>query len=112
MREEPWLCADCGVDTSVLGEEYMVTPDLWNSSGMTRGYLCVGCLENRIGRPITPNDFTLWHINCSGRKSHRLANRLGAKVDKLGRHRPFGEQSQTYMARILATDCLRFHSHK
>lgn len=35
-------------------------PRVWRP---TTGYLCVGCLENRIGRSLQPNDFTDALIN-------------------------------------------------
>lgn len=66
------LCADCGNDTtpSKRGhrnagrhEWYMVHDDVWVSAGMERpsesggGFLCIGCLEERLGRTLTPADF-------------------------------------------------------
>jgi hypothetical protein len=75
-------CHDCGVDTAPtsgkrgailkrdLGkwEWYTVRNDVWAAAGMppydeTRpegergGYLCIGCLENRLGRQIRRADF-------------------------------------------------------
>lgn len=54
-----FLCMDCGFDTCNT-EFYMVHNELWLSAGMnTRsGMLCIGCLEKRIGRTLTDNDFT------------------------------------------------------
>jgi hypothetical protein len=37
----------------------MVKPRVWKASGMADwgGCLCIGCLEKRIGRQLTPKDF-------------------------------------------------------
>lgn len=74
MSVEPNLCADCGVDTVPctghrgcrhIGkwEHYMVHNALWRQAGDVDGFLCVGCLERRIGRQLTPLDFTEFPIN-------------------------------------------------
>jgi hypothetical protein len=41
----------------------MVHNELWGEAGMAGGFLCVGCLESRIGRMLTPADFTAAPIN-------------------------------------------------
>lgn len=48
-------CADCGTYPA----HYMVLDDVWKAAGMSPdgGYLCVLCLERRIGRRLTPDDF-------------------------------------------------------
>jgi hypothetical protein len=56
----PCPCADCGEDTlSKNGphEHYMVRDELWALFGAGDGYLCVGCLEGRLGRTLTHRDF-------------------------------------------------------
>jgi hypothetical protein len=71
------ICTDCGVDTApCTGERgcrhagrleyYMVTEKIWALSGMTDGFLCIGCLERRIGRPLCRLDFTGAPINDPG----------------------------------------------
>ncbi len=52
------LCNDCQVDTEELQEYYMVHGRLWDKAGMQDGFLCVGCLEVRLGRLLTAEDFT------------------------------------------------------
>lgn len=42
-------CKDCGFDTMAGNEYYMVKDEVWAAAGMTRGFLCVGCLEARVG---------------------------------------------------------------
>lgn len=42
----------------------MVTPKVWAAAGMPyQGFLCVGCLEDRLGRRLRPRDFTSAMIN-------------------------------------------------
>ena len=49
-------CADCAVLTAPW-ETYMVTDAVWAEAGDVAGRLCVGCLELRLGRVLTPEDF-------------------------------------------------------
>lgn len=75
-------CHDCGVDTcsAALGEYYMVTDDVWAASGLAEdgGYLCIGCLETRLERLLTPDDFTDAPVNWlpDRQRSERLLARL------------------------------------
>src|SRR5262245_59749408 len=50
-------CADCRRCT--WGEVYMVHDHLWEAAGMAPdgGFLCIGCLETRLGRRLAPADF-------------------------------------------------------
>jgi hypothetical protein len=41
----------------------MVRNDVWHDAGMGDGYLCVGCVELRLGRRLEAHDFTPWPIN-------------------------------------------------
>lgn len=90
-RRTGYDCEDCGQDTDKINEYYMVHDSLWGAAGMETneaftqgltntylpdGMLCVGCLENRIGRRLTPADFTDAPIN-SEDASDRLKNRQG-----------------------------------
>jgi hypothetical protein len=55
-------CVDCGKDTHG-GEYYMVADEVWAASGLAPdgGMLCLVDLERRLGRLLTPHDFTaLW----------------------------------------------------
>lgn len=81
-----YACADCDVNTSDIGEYYMVRDDIWTITGLDyiSTMLCIQCLENRIGRKLAPNDFTDAPINLPnffGPKSDRLADRLGHRPD-------------------------------
>lgn len=78
-----FLCLDCG--QSCLFERYMVHNDLWRTAigpgRGTRGMLCIGCLEDRLGRRLTPEDFTDCPLNTDPmddfERSCRLMNRMG-----------------------------------
>lgn len=58
-------CADCRVDTSSangIGHYYSLRDKLWDQA--TRGdgrcrFLCLDCLEERLGRPLRAEDFDL-----------------------------------------------------
>ena len=59
-------CDDCGADLMpcdpdgwpVEGwERYMVNDDVWEAANGGFGWLCIGCLETRLGRQLQPEDF-------------------------------------------------------
>jgi len=70
---DPSRCRDCGLDVTpcdwlgrpVLGTWfwYMARDRVWRKAGMSkvvdRSYLCVPCLEQRLGRQLVPGDFKL-----------------------------------------------------
>jgi hypothetical protein len=97
-------CMDCRVNTSDIGEFYMVQFELWASLfgetykpewhepfGATRdpdyreyaekckGMLCIGCLEHRLGRRLVEDDFNAAPINDPDLfiKSERALDRMG-----------------------------------
>src|SRR5438094_8634707 len=89
---EPAYCRDCGTDTTPCTgkrgcrhtgkwEWYGVHAELWLSAGMEHpfeggdGFLCIGCLEKRIGRRLTPADFI--HIDDHPWDTPRLKDRQG-----------------------------------
>jgi hypothetical protein len=69
-------CRDCGVDLmpdTPPGlpdwERYMVHDDVWAAAGIRKdgGWLCTGCLQTRLQRPLTGDDFTGCELNRPGR---------------------------------------------
>lgn len=74
-----FYCVDCSEDTDKLDEYYMVHNDLW-PIGRNSGMLCIGCLERRIGRKLTTEDFPFLPINHPSffNQSDRLKNRLNS----------------------------------
>lgn len=83
MRPD-FLCEDCSVDTHQIDEYYMVTHELWQRAAgqsfqVLMGVLCIGCLEQRIGRKLAPSDFISCPANRAPNRarSQRLKDRLG-----------------------------------
>jgi hypothetical protein len=74
-------CWDCTFNTLHGNEYYMVDNELWAVATEDCGtdvMLCIGCLENRIGGKLEPDDFPELPINRGFFPySARLANRLG-----------------------------------
>jgi hypothetical protein len=71
-------CVDCGKDTGESGEYYSVGDDVWAASGVAPngGMLCLACLERRIGRLLTKQDFAGMWPNASAWERH-IAARAG-----------------------------------
>jgi hypothetical protein len=75
-------CLDCQVETSLTergrnDEWYMVHNHIWlKANPLGTGKICIGCLEQRIGRRLTPGDFTDCALNNYPRGSKRLISRL------------------------------------
>ena len=88
LTPENWLCIDCGLNTApgfksrveleaafaagddgvsmhinAQSEVYTVRNRIWSEAGMEPygGCLCIGCLEKRLGRRLTPKDFQRGH---------------------------------------------------
>ena len=61
LERGPYPCDDCGMLTAPDGapdEWYTVLDDVWISAGLTSdAILCVGCLEQRLGRQLSRRDF-------------------------------------------------------
>ncbi len=73
-------CKDCKKCTTIMKEWYVVNDVLWTiaNKGKIEGYLCIGCIEKRIGRKLDYLDFQPMMINVidGKNKSERLVNRL------------------------------------
>lgn len=101
-------CTDCGINTAHMNDQgewefYMVTEETWQQAvGMPPAidvdadflsmwqvdamppakdigtFLCIGCLEARLGRTLTPAGFADCRINNPGSRAHtpRLRSRL------------------------------------
>lgn len=89
-------CLDCGVNTLSIDEYYMVQFGLWDkaTSSARSGMLCIGCLETRIGRTLTSEDFIEAPINYGFfGASQRMRDRLGPKFTE---HTLWMEGSNAY----------------
>jgi hypothetical protein len=104
-RTDSWACVDCGFNTApgfanakrirlevaAFGsitatidensEAYFVKPHVWQAANMDGwgGCLCIGCLENRLGRRLKPKDFDRKHPFNSMPGTERLLSRRGAE---------------------------------
>jgi hypothetical protein len=108
VAPDSWACIDCGVNTapgvpirqdlaamiSVIHathnaehdityycEMYMVKASVWRRAEMDDfdGCLCIGCLEQRIGRRLRPKDFVRNHpFACIPGTARLLSRRDGA----------------------------------
>jgi len=87
---ECWLtrfvCMDCGINTRIIDEYYTLKDTIWyRANPRGDGMLCIGCLECRLGRSITQDDFRLevpinmMEFNERFPKSNRLINRLSTR---------------------------------
>jgi len=76
--ERRFKCKDCKVNTGTIAEYYMVEDRVWKKAGNEAGMLCIGCLEDRLGRRLHTNDFSKCPLNFdpSWIKSDRLLNRM------------------------------------
>jgi hypothetical protein len=88
------LCLDCQVDTLPVTTEraewYVVTDEVWEAAGMARfdGCLCIGCLEGRLGRELTADDFSDAPLNDLSRTDmprYAFSYRTPRLVDRLTR---------------------------
>lgn len=73
------LCAVCGVDCFKNDEYYMVFRDVWHQIPLEFHHrqLCIGCLEETIGRKLDSKDFSECPLNYCISGSERLMDRLG-----------------------------------
>lgn len=83
-------CRDCKDDIHAIAEYFMVLDPVWKQAGLCKqgGFLCIGCLETRIGRRLVSADFTDAPVNRAEvwgppgyeklpiRRSARFADRL------------------------------------
>ena len=82
-------CRDCGDPTlpeDGPSEFYMVRDELWALAGAGDRYLCIGCLEGRLGRRLAREDFSdvrLNDVRYGGGSSGRLLIRLLVPRDAL-----------------------------
>jgi hypothetical protein len=80
-------CADCGVDTMAIGDFYAVKDNIWQRAWESRRgnyeiphrqFLCLGCLEDRLGYTLMRDDFIDALVNHP--KNPNLSKRLLDRV--------------------------------
>jgi len=81
-----FLCLDCKVNTRIIDEYYTLFDHIWLAVNPRRnGMLCIGCLEKRLGRMVTYEDFrpevpiNQLELNHLFPKSARLIDRLSRR---------------------------------
>lgn len=78
---EQCVCMDCNINTMDTDEYYMLKNEVWLFVvPKDKKMLCVGCVEKRLGRELTPEDFSYCLLNeeeYSQPRSDRLKNRMG-----------------------------------
>ena len=84
-------CCDCQIETNHhelppninRAEWYMVHDHIWEQATKDKSafFLCIGCLEKRLDRTLTPADFNDAPLNYwpGFQRSPRLRNRLGIR---------------------------------
>lgn len=79
-RADDFGCISCNFNTLYGKEYYMLVDEIWLTvNPAEKGMLCIGCVEEKLGRELHRSDFTDAPINSLtiwGGKSPRLANRL------------------------------------
>jgi hypothetical protein len=69
---ERFTCEDCGTYDYDM---YMVNDDIWSKYGNESNTLCMNCLEKRMGRKLTKDDFSQY--------KNAPANKYNPQVKKL-----------------------------
>ena len=94
-------CDDC--QGSTTGEHYLVHDAVWfEATPDAEGWLCIGCLEARLGRRLIPADFQPINLNFNQLiedRTERFQNRVGLDelpirndpevLDAIYQHYPF-----------------------
>lgn len=83
--ESKWTllnCEDCRWNTGVLKEYYIVDDHIWEAAIREKPaeILCIGCLEERIGRKLVPADFPPIPINDPRERGNKFSTRLRKRL--------------------------------
>jgi len=87
-------CKDCGADTIAIGEYYIVRDEVWalawpgyhnprHGKLLGERVLCIGCLENRLGRTLTRADFVDVPANDLNNPEYHFSDRLRARLSAI-----------------------------
>jgi hypothetical protein len=91
-----YMCLDCRQDILLAGEFFGLRDEVWlKANPRDDGMMCIGCIEARLGRQLTPEDFEGtpldWHVANGPALSTRLMSRIGGPQNLLMRiHRKYG----------------------
>jgi hypothetical protein len=64
----------------------MLTPAIWEAVGGGKGFMCLGCVEGILGRPLRRSDFITAAVNIPGHPWN--TPRLEAALARTGPRRP------------------------
>jgi len=56
-------CYECNRNLEEIKQYFMIKNHLWRSYGVGDNFLCMDCLEQRIGRRLLLDDFTFCTTN-------------------------------------------------
>jgi hypothetical protein len=83
QRYARFECEACG--RFCRDEYYMLRTELWRKVCQSNNILCIGCVEDRLGRKLVPTDFNVEETFASAMQfppCRRLKQRLGISWDK------------------------------
>jgi hypothetical protein len=82
VQDRTFDCLDCSVDTLDIDEYYRLKTPVWlEANPADEGMLCIGCVEERLGRQLIPKDFPQGSSDApSG--SARLRSRLTGEPER------------------------------
>jgi hypothetical protein len=84
-------CIDCGWRL----DYYVVTDDTWTAAGLHPSvYCCLACLERRLRRPLTIDDFTACLVN---RLAYAAAGKLSVLIEHERREERHREQLRIFL---------------
>ena len=78
-------CKDCGVNVIKAGDYCMIRSEIWKGDfGLGEDdNLCLACIEQRLGRPLTRRDMSSFPVSIEGHPmSDTLAARWGSQQRK------------------------------
>ncbi len=79
-------CARCGVKVSKINEyAYLLREEVWNSLKVSRGLLCLDCVEKLLNRKLLPTDFDLTaglNTDTQFKRSPKLMDLLNEGIDR------------------------------
>jgi len=101
---QQFICHDCSFDT-FHSEYYMLKHNLWDKliGKENIEMLCIGCVENRLGRELVSSDFLDCPLNYEQwHQSDRLKSRIGDEFYLSWRNNEHPEVISFFRERYLA----------
>ena len=98
---------DCRQNLVESGEYYMLRSKLWRKiNPLVDGMICIDCAERRLGRRLTPDDFTAAPINViQALRSPKLAERVYANEWQFILFKPDAERLASHFTGDHAKHC-------